>query len=285
MRASAMLLVSTMATSSAFSSAPQLSTRTVNANNGLHMSSPVKVPITVSGDNIDLTPALSDYVNEKVDRTLGKLSTVSGVSNCAVYLTVNKNPKVENAHTAEVVTSIKGTTFRVAESAPDMYASIDLVSNRLVSSSLHSCFVSLLERTRSRDRWSAFHAELFSLDLTRLHRLTPQGRKLRKYKERRLDGYHGGPNMGENLADVLNSIEEEDDAPAEAEEEFIDPEQAVVTKVKSFDLSTPISVKEAIFALDYIDHDFYVFRDEESNDVSVVYKRNAGGVGLIQPEQ
>lgn len=53
----------------------------------------------------------------------------------------------------------------------------------------------------------------------------------------------------------------------------------------SFDLSKPISIKEAIFALDYIDHDFYVFRDEESNDVSVVYKRNAGGVGLIQPEQ
>ena len=45
-----------------------------------------------------------------------------------------------------------------------------------------------------------------------------------------------------------------------------------------------MSVKEAIFALDYIDHDFYVFRDEESKDVSVVYKRNAGGVGLIQPE-
>jgi hypothetical protein len=53
----------------------------------------------------------------------------------------------------------------------------------------------------------------------------------------------------------------------------------------SFDLSKPISIKEAIFALDYIDHDFYVFRDEETNDVSVVYKRNAGGVGLIQPEQ
>jgi len=53
----------------------------------------------------------------------------------------------------------------------------------------------------------------------------------------------------------------------------------------SFDLSKPISVKEAIFALDYIDHDFYVFRDDETNEVSVVYKRNAGGVGLIQPEQ
>jgi len=235
-----LLLLSTLATSSAFSPAPQISTRVVNANNGLHMSSPVKVPITISGDNIDLTPALSDYVNEKVDRTLGKLSAVSGVSNCDVFLTVNKNPKVKEAHTAEVVTSIKGTTFRVAETSPDMYASIDLVANRLA-------------------------------------------RKLRNYKERRLNGYHGGPNMGENLADVLNSIEVEDEAPVEVED--IDPEQAVVTKVKSFDLSNAISVKEAIFALDYIDHDFYVFRDEETSEVSVVYKRNAGGVGLIQPEQ
>lgn len=206
------------------------------------MSSPVKVPITISGDNIDLTPALSDYVNQKVDRTLGKLSSVAGVSNCDVFLTVNKNPKVEKGHTAEVVTSIKGTTFRVAETSPDMYASIDLVANRL-------------------------------------------GRKLRKYKERRLNGYHGGPNMGENLADVLNSIEVDDEAPAEEEEDFTDPEQAVVTKVKSFDLKNAISIQEAIFALDYIDHDFYVFRDEETNEVSVVYKRNAGGVGLIQPEQ
>jgi len=91
--------------------------------------------------------------------------------------------------------------------------------------------------------------------------------------------------MGENLADVLNGLEVEDENEVEEEaDNYMDPEQAVVTKVKSFDLGTPISIKEAIFALDYIDHDFYVFRDEESNEVSVVYKRNAGGVGLIQPE-
>ena len=143
-----------------------------------------------------------------------------------------------------------------------------------------------------------------------------QAMKLRKYKERRLNGYHGGPKMGENLADVLNSIEVEDESAED--DDYTDPEQTVVTKVKrwddcswstwsngvigvilnfccadpsssipilSFDLSSAISVKEAIFALDYIDHDFYVFRDEETNAISVVYKRNAGGVGLIQPEQ
>mmetsp|Transcript_12795 Transcript_12795/g.19124 ORF Transcript_12795/g.19124 Transcript_12795/m.19124 type:complete len:242 (-) Transcript_12795:282-1007(-) len=240
MRSSPLILLTALATSDAFAPNANLSTRNMNVNHGLQMT--VKVPITLTGDNIDLTPALQDYANQKLERTLGKLSTVSGVSACDVHLTVNKNPKVESGHTAEVVTTLKGTTFRVAEASPDMYASIDLVANRLA-------------------------------------------RKLRKYKERRLDGYHGGPNMGENLADVLNGLEVEDENEVEEEaDNYMDPEQAVVTKVKSFDLGTPISIKEAIFALDYIDHDFYVFRDEESNEVSVVYKRNAGGVGLIQPE-
>jgi putative sigma-54 modulation protein len=239
MRTSSLILLTALATSDAFAPNANLSTRNMNVNHGLQMT--VKVPITLTGDNIDLTPALTDYTNQKLERTLGKLSTVSGVTACDVLLTVNKNPKVESGHTAEVVTTLKGTTFRVAETSPDMYASIDLVANRLA-------------------------------------------RKLRKYKERRLEGYHGGPNMGENLADVLSDIEVEEDAVADEVENYIDPEQAVITKVKSFDLSTPISIKEAIFALDYIDHDFYVFRDEETNEINVVYKRNAGGVGLIQPE-
>jgi putative sigma-54 modulation protein len=57
--------------------------------------------------------------------------------------------------------------------------------------------------------------------------------KLRKYKERRLEGYHGGPNMGENLAEVLEALGAEDaeEAPA-ADEEFVDPEAPVVTKIK-----------------------------------------------------
>jgi putative sigma-54 modulation protein len=52
----------------------------------------LKSPIVITGDNIDLTPALSDYVNQKIEKTLGKLPTA--VSHCDVYLTVNKNPKV-----------------------------------------------------------------------------------------------------------------------------------------------------------------------------------------------
>jgi len=82
--------------------------------------------------------------------------------------------------------------------------------------------------------------------------------------------------MEEDLSDAL---------PSDDDNEFIDPESAKITKIKSFDLSTPITMNEAIFALDYIDHDFYVFRDAETKEVSVVYKRNAGGIGLIQPSE
>ena len=47
----------------------------------------------------------------------------------------------------------------------------------------------------------------------------------------------------------------------------------------------PISVDAAILCLDYIDHDFYVFRNEATKEINVVYRRNSGGVGLIEPER
>lgn len=199
-----------------------------------------EVPITVTGNNIELTPSLVNYVNEKMERPIGKLRSNGAIQNCEVHLTVNKNPKVKDAHRVEVTTTVKGTTIRSSEESPDMYASIDSVSDRLA-------------------------------------------RKLRKYKERRLDGYHGGDGVEADTAAFLEAIDDSDITPQTDDELFVDPYAPEVTKIKSFNLGKPVSLQEAIFALDYIDHDFYVFRDAETNDVNVVYKRNAGGVGLIQP--
>ena len=60
-------------------------------------------------------------------------------------------------------------------------------------------------------------------------------RKLLQYKERRLSGFHGGPNMGENLAAVLDSVSESiEESETAAEENFVDPEAPVVTKIKRY---------------------------------------------------
>jgi putative sigma-54 modulation protein len=108
-------------------------------------------------------------------------------------------------------------------------------------------------------------------------------RKLVKYKERREDGWHGGASMGQDLQAALESMEGDMAVTAETTEEYVDPEAPKITKVNSFDLKNKISVQEAIFALDYIDHDFYVFRSEETDKITLVYKRHGGGIGLIEP--
>ncbi|MFN5192872.1 MAG: ribosome hibernation-promoting factor, HPF/YfiA family [Cyanobacteriota bacterium] len=43
-----------------------------------------------------------------------------------------------------------------------------------------------------------------------------------------------------------------------------------------------MALDDAMHQLDLIDHDFYLFRDSESGDLQVVYRRNHGGYGVIQ---
>jgi putative sigma-54 modulation protein len=47
----------------------------------------------------------------------------------------------------------------------------------------------------------------------------------------------------------------------------------------------PMTVSEALEQLTLIDHDFYMFLNAETNEINVVYERNHGGYGLIQPRQ
>ena len=52
---------------------------------------------------------------------------------------------------------------------------------------------------------------------------------------------------------------------------------------KKFKL-TPVTVDEAKEELELSGHDFYVFLEAKTNAVQVIYKRNDGDFGLIEPE-
>lgn len=45
----------------------------------------------------------------------------------------------------------------------------------------------------------------------------------------------------------------------------------------------PMSVEEAILQMNLLGHNFFVFTNEETDDVAVVYKRRDGRYGLIEP--
>jgi ribosome hibernation promoting factor len=63
----------------------------------------------------------------------------------------------------------------------------------------------------------------------------------------------------------------------------VPPEETpVIVKTKQFTLS-PLTPEEAVAQLELVGHDFYVFRNEESGEINVVYRRTGGGYGLIEP--
>ena len=55
-----------------------------------------------------------------------------------------------------------------------------------------------------------------------------------------------------------------------------------LVRVKRFALK-PMSPDEAALQMDLLGHDFFVFRNSRDNGVGVVYRRNGGGYGLIEP--
>ncbi len=54
-----------------------------------------------------------------------------------------------------------------------------------------------------------------------------------------------------------------------------------VVKVKNF-LIKPMSLQEAIDEMELLGHDFFLFREDESEELKLVYRRKDGNYGLIE---
>ena len=61
----------------------------------------VVVPIIIDGRNIEVTPALEEYVSKRIGGTLNKLSSNGAIRECDVILSVSKNPKVSERKVKE----------------------------------------------------------------------------------------------------------------------------------------------------------------------------------------
>ena len=45
-----------------------------------------------------------------------------------------------------------------------------------------------------------------------------------------------------------------------------------------------MDLDEAIMRMEMLGHSFFIYRDDETREIAVVYKRNDGGYGLIETE-
>lgn len=201
----------------------------------------------IKGRNVTVTPALQDYSNEKIEHVhkLLQQRKIDEVTRVELELRVEKNPSIAEPCIAEATVFTRGPVIRARESAADMYAAIDLVSDKLV-------------------------------------------RRMRKYH----DKVHGRTRKGHEKIEAGAEVVAEAAPVAAAtaladelagEEEFAGDNGRIV-KTKQFALK-PMSVHEATLQLELIGHSFFVFTNAESNRTNVVYRRNDGHYGLIEPAE
>ena len=91
--------------------------------------------------------------------------------------------------------------------------------------------------------------------------------QIRKYKTR-LNRKSKDNKLAFNLASIEPLEEEEED---------------VLVKTKTI-TPKPMDMEEAIMQMELIGHSFFVYRDTETDAISIVYHRNDGDYGLIETE-
>ncbi len=64
--------------------------------------------------------------------------------------------------------------------------------------------------------------------------------------------------------------------------EYEEPSYDIV-RVKKFSVK-PMSVEDAITQMELLGHDFFLFMNEENEDMNVLYRRHDGSYGLLQPD-
>jgi putative sigma-54 modulation protein len=84
--------------------------------------------VTVTGRNVELTPALKDYLLDKLQRSQKHFDHTLSIT---ALLSVSKNPSVAESQTAEITIKLNGSVIRGEESTENMYASIDLVADKI----------------------------------------------------------------------------------------------------------------------------------------------------------
>ncbi|MGB0562948.1 MAG: ribosome hibernation-promoting factor, HPF/YfiA family [Spirulinaceae cyanobacterium] len=185
--------------------------------------------ILIQGNNIDVTESIHLYVQQKLAKAVKHFQHLT--TTVDVHLSVGRNPRISKSHQAEVTVHANGTVIRAQEQSEDLYASIDLVADKIT-------------------------------------------RQLRKYKEKHLHKSHS------QVKTALRPEEQIVEADLIGDREPTLPSEVV--RMKYFSMP-PLSIDEAVLQLELVDHDFFVFRNRETDEINVMYHRNHGGVGVIAP--
>jgi ribosomal subunit interface protein len=208
--------------------------------------------ISINGRNLGITDRFRDYATEKAEK-IAHLADKALAFEVKVSRHAEKNGSSGDDR-VELTVIGPGPLVRAESTGSDKYVAFDLALDKLV------------ERVRRMK------------DRQKVHRGKRRPTSLR---EASADGFSVidiQPATPETMEKVrTGSIEVIDSAAETAEEDDWSP---VVIRKKVFP-AAPMTVDDALYFMELVGHDFYLFIDAETDRPSVVYRRKGWDYGVI----
>ena len=215
--------------------------------------------IVVRGRNVEVPEHFRQHVEDKV----GQLERFdSKVIRFDVELLHEKNPRqAANCQRVEITLRGKGPVARAEACAPDFYAALELAAGKLEN-----------RMRRANDRRRVHHGR-HTPPSVRIDAAPVDGSAAPVLAEHAIPGVSSAPEP------ALDGDAGHADAPLVTDLDEHLPGRIVREKTHP---ATPMTVDQALYEMELVGHDFFLFLCADTGQPTVVYRRHAFDYGLIR---
>jgi ribosomal subunit interface protein len=194
-----------------------------------------------------------------------------------VEILAERNPRqAGQKERVELTVSSRGPVIRAEAAAEDRFAALDMAFSKLEA-----------QLRRAHDRRKGRHGSHAAVRLIDLPESDlASAAELPAIRLGAGGGLLAGNGAAEAMATMAEAADAADAAPAEPEPEDVIPvdmqgDGPLLVREK-FHAAAPMSIDQALFEMELIGHDFFLFADEKTGMPSVVYKRRGYQYGVIR---
>ncbi len=214
---------------------------------------------------------------------IAKLTKIEKLDQRAIRVDVQvlseRNPRqAGQKERVELTVSTRGPVIRAEASAEDRFAALDMALAKLDTQLRRA-----LDRRKGRH---GAHAAVRLIDLPEAD--LASGAELPAIRLGRGGGLLAGEGAAQAMAEMAAAADVADAAEATARPE---PEDMIPVEMEGdgpllvrekFHAAAPMSIDQALFEMELVGHDFFLFADEKTGMPSVVYKRRGYQYGVIR---
>lgn len=213
--------------------------------------------IVITGRHTQIKPKFRDVVESKMSRVTAIAPDAQRVQ---IVVSHEGNPRQADTAKRVEITVVAGSTVIRAEAAStDQYSALDMALDKLT-----------LRLRRTRDRRKDHRRGYTQMAPVDLGVVTPS-------VEDELDEE---PEIDENDNNSADAAVASDLGPGESVEVSVGNTPIVIRR--KLHIAEPMSIDEALYEMELIGHDFFLFVNKETMRPSVVYRRHGWSYGVFE---